>query len=51
MVRRRQPTQQLEPATALPARWVGLIGADGALVRQPLGRRRLRKGPKGRRPG
>ncbi len=44
MVRRRQPTQQLEPATALPARWVGLIGADGALVRQPLGRRRLRIG-------
>ncbi|MBK7075714.1 MAG: sigma 54-dependent Fis family transcriptional regulator [Myxococcales bacterium] len=44
MVRRRQPTQQLEPAAALPARWVSLIGADGTLVRQPLGRRRLRVG-------
>ena len=44
MARRRQPTQQLEPATALPARWVSLIAADGTVARQPLGRRRLRVG-------
>ncbi|MBK9036316.1 MAG: sigma 54-dependent Fis family transcriptional regulator [Myxococcales bacterium] len=44
MARRRQPTQQLEPAAALPARWVSLVAVDGTVARQPLGRRRLRVG-------
>ena len=44
MVRRRQPTQQLEPADSPPARWVSLVGSDGTLMRHPLGRRRVRIG-------
>src|SRR5687768_12906667 len=46
MPRRRDTTQQIELSEALPpiARWVSLVGADGTIEREALGRRRLRIG-------
>jgi len=46
MPRRRDTTQQIELSEALapPARWLRLVGPDGTVEREPLGRRRLRIG-------
>ncbi len=46
MPRRRDTTQQIELSEALPppARWVSMIGPDGTVEREALGRRRLRIG-------